>query len=314
MIKAGALDCLNENRAAQLAIYESLMESAQSEARRNSKDQLSLFSMFQDEMSQADTTVELPNIENFNKEVLLAMEKEMLGVFITDHPLNKYQESYEKMVTATSDELIQASEEPEVSRLKDRQEVIVGGMITEVKKFITKTNQQMAFVTLEDFYGQIDIVVFAKMFDKYRSILFEETCVYIKGTLSLRDDREPSVLANEIVTMDDKEGIKAMKEKNETGYDKYKRQSNAPTNSYNRPRGKSPVKIKIDQDEDGTVLAQIQNIINKYPGDTKVIIYLPDGNLVGTKSGCGVRPTVPFAEEVADLVGNANVKIEVIAT
>ena len=147
LIKAGALDCLNANRAAHLAVYESLMESAQSSARNNIEGQMSLFQLNADTMQESQSMNVLPDVRNFDQDILTAQEKEMLGVYISSHPLDEYAERIEKLVTVTSQDLADVLDSEEQGELhsfvRDGMQATMAGIITSKKNLITKNNKMI---------------------------------------------------------------------------------------------------------------------------------------------------------------------------
>ena len=217
LIKAGALDCLNPNRAAHLAVYETLIESAQNEARRNIAGQVSLFDLDVAGINDYDMMVKLPEVNNFERRALLELEKDMLGVYISGHPLDEYTEVIEQTVTVTSRDLaevttdlpddeedgaisetgFQGAAEPQ-NPVYDGMKVVAAGIITGKKNLFTKKNQMMAFVDLEDLYGQIEIVVFPNVYERYQAVVETDRVVVITGRLSFREGEAPKMIADAI--------------------------------------------------------------------------------------------------------------------
>ena len=149
-----------------------------------------LFQTSMEEMNTGDTTGRLPDIKNFEQDLLLAMEKEMLGVYITGHPLNDYADRIRELTTVTSEDLASAAE-PEHNadhHIQDGMTVIMAGMITGQKKLVTKNNKMMSFVDLEDLYGTVEVVVFPNVYDKFMHTLTEDNVVVIKGKLNFKEE------------------------------------------------------------------------------------------------------------------------------
>ncbi|MEF9922444.1 MAG: DNA polymerase III subunit alpha, partial [Anaerovoracaceae bacterium] len=253
LIKAGALDCFNENRAAHLAVYESLVESAQNSARKNIAGQMSLFQISSEEMNVGDVAGKLPDVKNFNKDILLAFEKEMVGVYITDHPLNEYADKIEKLSTVSSDQLAHATEEVDTT-IKDGMSVTMCGMITSKKNLITKSNKMMAFIDLEDLVGTVEVVVFPKVYDKCQETIVEDKVVVIKGKLNFKEEEAPKLLADSIVEL--------------------KRVEDAIT-----------MKVKIPKDvPEKPTFEKIEKIFSENTGLIPVLIYMQNGSIIRTKS------------------------------
>ena len=312
LIKAGALDCFNPNRAAHLAVYEMLMESAQNSARKNIDGQISLFQTSSDAMSTGDVAGNLPDVANFDKDDLLAMEKEMTGVYITDHPLNKYADRIRKVATVTSEELSGLQEEGD-HRIKDGQTVIVAGMITGKKTLVTKSKKLMAFVDMEDMYGAVEVVVFPNVYERCLQDVEEDRVVAIRGKVDVKEEEAPKLLADSVVDINRVEELLREPSGRPGGYAKRAAGTKASAGTKSAG-GVSPVKVRIPgEGDEKQILSELSRIFKEHRGDVPVLIYLRSGKIVRTGEKGGVRPTLAFAEEVADVVGNANVKIEVIA-
>lgn len=280
LIKAGALDCLCDNRAAHLAVYESLVESAQTSAKNNIAGQISLFQTSSEEMNSGDVTGTLPDVNNFNKGMLLAMEKEMVGVYITDHPLNEYANRIKEVVSVTSEDLASAGEENN-SDIRDGMSVVMAGMITGKKNLVTKSNKMMAFVDLEDLFGEVEIVVFPNVYEKCQNVIYEDNVVVIKGKLNFKEDEMPKLLADSITSLN-KESADDVK----------------------------PAKVKIPRNMDEKQILEDLNIIfKKHRGSKPVLIYLQSGKLMKTGVGGGITESVELRNTLVNLVGNENVKM-----
>ncbi len=301
LIKAGALDCLNPNRAAHLAVYEGLVESAQNNAKKNIAGQMSLFQISSEEMNSGDTSGTLPDVTNFSRDVLLAMEKEMVGVYITDHPLKEYEEEIRRFSTITSEELAGTAEAENGSdRIEDGMTVTMAGMITSKKTLVTKNNKMMAFVELEDLYGEVEVVVFPNVYERCREAVSADNVVVVRGKLNFKEEEMPKLLADSVV------GIRDVEEK----------LNGVDSNKEMRPRSRSaerggiePVKVRIPQQGDEKeILEQLRLIFGRHRGNTPVLIYLQNGKIVKTADGGGVHPTVEMFDTVAEIVGRPNIK------
>jgi len=317
LIKAGALDCLNTNRAAHLAIYESLVESAQTNAKKNIAGQISLFQTSMEEMSSGDTSGKLPEISNFSQDILLAMEKDMLGVYITGHPLNDYAERIRELTSMTSEQLAQAAE-PEHSAesgIEDGMSVIMAGMITGKKNLVTKNSKMMAFVDLEDLYGAVEVVVFPNVYERFGHILAEDNVVVIRGKLNFKEEEVPKLLADTIVDIHTvEENMDLLKGDSNRYGSRLQMQGRAerqpaPRQNTVPAAQQDTVKVRIPAEADEpALLEQLQKIFREHRGDTPVLIYLQNGKIVKTSPQGGVYPTIGFFDTVAELVGRPNIK------
>ena len=319
LIKAGALDCLSPNRAAHLAVYESVMSSAQNAAKKNVAGQLSLFDLSSEAMNSADVTGKLPNVRNFPQKTLLALEKEMLGIYITGHPLNAYADRMKRLVTATSRDLQLAAEGAEAedgsiteggmelshqeSQFYDGQPVVMAGQVAGRKTLITKNNKMMAFVDLEDLYGMTEVVVFPNVYERCQEALVEDKVVLIRGKLNYKEGEVPKLLADRIDEMDDPgegDAPGAQGPAARTG----------PADAESAGPGSDMLmKVRIPPRVDERVLLdRIAEVFHLAPGPAAALIYLQNGKVVRNRAG--VDPSEYVVEELKSLVGPGNVKVE----
>lgn len=156
--------------------------------------QMTLFDLVSEE-DKKDYEIKMPDVPEYDKDLLLAFEKEVLGVYLSGHPLDRYRESLEKNATAHTTDFI-PDEETGLPKVYDGQKVVVGGMITEKSIKYTKNNKVMAFLTLEDLVGTVEIVVFSRDFERDQHLLNEEAKVFIQGRVSAEEEK-PSKLIYE---------------------------------------------------------------------------------------------------------------------
>lgn len=291
LIKAGALDCLNENRAAHMGVFEKLMESAQSSAKHNVEGQLSLFQLNSDAMetSKAGT---LPDVKNFDKEILIGMEKEMLGVYITDHPLREYEERIMKSVSVTSQDLADVLDREEQgethSFIKDGMSAVMAGIITAKKTLITKSSKMMAFVDMEDLMGTVEVVVFPNVYERYAELVAEDKIVSITGTINFKEGEVPKLLAEKIVDL---------------------REMKQTSSAKPAPQGpEGIVKIKLPSGDTNAMLAEIKTVMQQHKGRCQTIIYMPEGGSFRTDEALWVSPDADFRKKIVALVGEENYK------
>lgn len=201
LIKAGAFDSFKVFRSQMLAVYEKFLDSANNDRKRNIQGQLSLFNDFNTELSNFE--IKYPNIKEFDKKYILAMEKEMTGIYLSGHPLEEYEETLKLQTnTRISDIIVNESLEEgnleETSKIKDGDRVIIGGLISEVNKKITRNNDMMAFIKLEDMYGDIEVIIFPKTFQNYKNLILEDNVVIITGRISIKEEEQPKILCESI--------------------------------------------------------------------------------------------------------------------
>jgi DNA polymerase-3 subunit alpha len=231
LIKSGAFDEFEQNRSTLLASFEGIVDTIQSTKKKGLEGQ---FSMFDFGATNDDVENNMDDIkyafvekEEFSEKELLSQEKEMLGIYLSGHPLSKLKEEIEKQTTiSTRDidaidnktnideeniseiDMMSGYDMQKASKFRDGQEVKIAGIITSIKKKFTKTNRIMAFVTIEDLYGQAEIIAFENAYLTAKDSLIEENIVLIKGRLSIREEEKTTIIANEITNF----GVQKRKE------------------------------------------------------------------------------------------------------
>jgi DNA polymerase-3 subunit alpha len=219
----------------------------QESRRKNLEGQLSIFDIVTNiEDINKDENI-YPDIKEYPSNVLLAMEKEMLGLYVSGHPLEEFKIEISNNTTFNSMDLKLKTiedddglKEAEDRILTDRTTVVIGGIITEKKIKATKNDNLMAFVTLEDLYGTIEIIVFPRELKSYQELLTEENIVIVKGRLSIREDEEPKVICSEVKSMN---RIKTHNKMENKEYKEYKEQKEHIQN--NEYKGNKENKSKI---------------------------------------------------------------------
>ncbi|MFV3013135.1 DNA polymerase III subunit alpha [Clostridium botulinum] len=198
LIKAGAFDCLKVYRSKMLAVFEKIMDGIQKQKRNNIEGQVNLFMDIMDN-KESSIDIKYPNIKEFDKKYILQMEKEMTGLYFSGHPLEEYEETLKIETTHLISDIIpkeslEGNLVDTISSIKDGDKVVVGGMITHVSKKLTRSNDMMAFIVLEDLYSSIEVIVFPKIFNMARNIINEDEVVLLKGRVSLREDEQPKLI------------------------------------------------------------------------------------------------------------------------
>ena len=199
-IKAGALDNLGGTRKQFMMIYIQIVENVNQEKKFSMSGQMTLFD-FVDEDQKKEFEIQLPDVGEYEKETLLAFEKEVLGVYISGHPLDAYEEQWKRSVSATTLDF-QLDEDTNRSKVHDGAKEIIGGMIVGKTIKHTKTNQMMAFITLEDLLGTVEVVVFPRDYEANRQYLEEDRKVLVKGRVSEEDDRPSKLICEKIIPFD----------------------------------------------------------------------------------------------------------------
>ena len=200
-IKAGALDCLPGNRQQKMLVYSRVVDHISQNKKNSMAGQMSLFDLVGEEDKKA-YEISMPDVGEYAKEVILAFEKDVLGIYLSGHPLEQYRGILEKNISAKTTDF-QPDEETGLSVVMDNQKVVVGGMVTEKTIKYTKNNKVMAFVTLEDLVGTVEVVVFPRDYEKYQSLLDEDARVLIQGRVSAEDDKASKLILERVRTFEE---------------------------------------------------------------------------------------------------------------
>lgn len=244
LIKSGAMDSLNLKRTQLLAIYEKIIDRIHSDKKRNIEGQFSIF----DTMLEFEDKDNPPDLKEFPQEILLEMEKEILGIYISGHPLEPYEKEISNISTITTAEIYETGEElseassKALSGIRDGKKVRIAGLILEKKNKITKNNNMMAFMTIEDMYGTIETIVFPQTYEKYNDLLEEGKVIVVEGKLSLSEVEEAKIICERISLLE----------------------------KFNKDK----VYIKIVGDNIEKALENIKVELYKYPGKTPVYLYI----------------------------------------
>jgi DNA polymerase-3 subunit alpha len=309
LIKAGAFDEMHDNRAQLIAMSEGLLTSAQNDARKNIAGQVSLFGASTDDGCLVPTLcIPFPDVRDFDKKMLMTLEKENLGVYLSDHPLNALREQIERKISLTSDQLVRAGQE-EIDDVSDGMEALVAGIIVAKKTLVTKNGQMMAFIDIEDFFGIIEVVVFPKTYESCQQFLEEDRIIMVKGTVNFKEEETPKILANRISLIEEQATIEE---------EDQERIANAPSQDREKAKNNGGnlseeeiLKVKIPRASDRELeIRVIKDILRFYPGDCPVLIYVEaTGNKFKATREFWVRPCDELIDKLASQVGTENIKI-----
>ncbi len=201
LIKAGACDGLDGNRQQMLLVYNTLIDNLNQEKKNSLAGQMSLFDLVSEEEKKA-YEVRFPNVEEYSKEIKLGFEKEVLGIYLSGHPLEEYEEKWRKNISAVTADFI-LDEETNAVKIKDNQSVVIGGIITEKTIKYTKQNKAMAFITVEDLFGTLEVIIFPRDYEKYSRYLNEDEKVFIAGHANVEEDKNGKLICEKIYSFDD---------------------------------------------------------------------------------------------------------------
>ena len=283
LIKCGALDGLGSNRREMLLSVERVMDALEADKRRNVEGQMGFFDS--PESSEAGEPA-IERAEDFSQGDKLAMEKEVTGMYLSGHPMSAYGKLYQEGGYARMDEILQSGSEEEAGRYHDGQWVTVLGMVTGVRKKITKGNSQMAFVTLEDMYGSMTALVFPKPLEQYGNLLSEGSVVEVQGKLNFTENKEPELVCNTVSQMTDPTA------------------AGQPMNKQVRPG----LYLRLDSQEDPRYRKAMQYIAVFDEGVTDLYLSFRDtGKLLRAPAKYRVYMNRPLLNALGDLLGEENV-------
>ena len=275
-IKAGAFDSMKGNRRQKMLIYAQILDEVNREKKDSIAGQMSLFDFVDDDLKEA-FEIQLPKVKEYEKEERLAMEKEVLGIYVSGHPLEEYQELLQKNITNTT---LQFALQEDINRplVLDGEKVVVGGMLTGLTTKMTRNNQMMAFFTIEDMFGSVEVLVFPRDYEKNRSFLLEDQKVFVVGKVSVEEERPAKIILQKIIPF-----------------------QNIP----------KQVWIQFSSIADYEKEAEeMKKIISEYKGEEEVIIYCREER---ARKSCGKYLTISSSngglEKLKEKYGVENVKV-----
>ena len=200
-IKAGALDNMGGTRRQLMMVYVQIMDQVNQEKKYSMTGQMSLFD-FVGEEEKKDFDIPMPNVGEYDKETMLAFEKEVLGIYVSGHPLEKYEERWRKSITAVTADF-QWDDEVHAAKVHDGARAVIGGMLAEKTIKYTKNNQVMAFLTIEDLVGTVEVIVFPRDYEKNAPLLTEDAKIFVVGRVSGEEEKASKLICERIVPFDE---------------------------------------------------------------------------------------------------------------
>lgn len=241
LIMAGALDSLGLNRSQMLGSYDYMLKSIQKDAKNNAQGQMGLFGL--GEESSSNVQYKIPEATELSKFMLLEGEKEMTGIYFSGHPLEEFTEELRQSSDFSSIEMKEKVLDETDADLRDNMFISYAGMVSAVTKKVTKNNQMMAFIELEDLYDSIRVVIFPRIYENYRNLIKEGENIVVKGRLQISANDEINIIADR---------VKRLEKRKETLY----------------------IRIKNGLGEDDK--RKILDILKKYKGDNPVVVYFEE--------------------------------------
>lgn len=302
LIKCGALDGLGNNRREMVLAADSVLDSLEADKRRNIEGQIGFF----DTPDSADSgEPDINKAEDFSETEKLAMEKEVTGMYLSGHPMAEYRVVYNKKAIARIDHIF-ASAEGENDKYRDEQRVWVLAMVTGVKKKITKSNANMAFVTLEDMFGAIEMLVFPSVLDQFSAYLVEGTIVKAKGRISFTEEKEPKLICDEVVPVTSVAELMEESTGNYTGSTQSAEAAGKNGSKSMRPG----LYLRVDNSENERYKKALR-YITVFDGISDVYIRFTDtGKMLRAPAGLKVDINDILVNALGDLLGKDNVAVK----
>ncbi len=311
LIKSGAFDCFGKKRSQLLATYESAIDTV---SRRNSNHisgQLDLFSLDGGDGEETALSIEYPDISELSSKEMLFMEKEIAGIYFSGHPMLQYSNAARTLGAVTTEQVSSSFGDEGTGFVTERAGVIMLGVISSKKIKVTKTDSRMAFLTLDDMYGSIEVVVFPKVFEEYNSRLAEESVVALAGEISLKEmqvgeeSREvPQLMLRSVIPIQPDS------------------ESSVPVKKEEIPGEQQPMPVKKQQDDVVDCLylklasqqderfARIKDLLTIFSGgNTPVFVYFEDKGALTRASGMGVALNETMYLLLRDILGKENVAV-----
>ncbi|NMS91131.1 DNA polymerase III subunit alpha [Clostridioides difficile] len=307
LIKCGAFDNISENRASLMAGYESLLESVSMDRKKNVQGQISLFDAFGDSEEDNDfqQIYSLPKRQEYEEREKLNLEKEVLGMYVSGHPLSQFEKELQEKTSIDNGKLNSLKEDEEAYIQMNETDAIMGGMIVNKTIKTTKRNEIMAFIELEDLYGAIEIVVFPQLLQKYNVILNEDNIIYVKGTLSIKEGENAKLIAREIKDINDN-----------TDFANRSYNSGRTKSIQNiKPESGKKLYLKINSMSDTDTTNNIVEIAKQHPGNDSIYLYPMDENINGKRKAykmTGILTCIcdEFINNLETLLPKDNIKIK----
>ncbi len=275
-IKAGAFDCFEGTRKQLMTVYGQIMDRLHSAGKNSMAGQMSLFDIAGED-TKAQYKIPLPKVGEFPRELMLEFEKEVLGIYVSGHPLEEYVAMWKKKITNTTTDFY-LDEETGKPVVKDNDRAVIGGIISEKKIKYTKNDQIMAFITLEDLVGSIEVIVFPKTYEANAPRLNEDAKIFIEGRVSVEDERDAKLIASKVTLFDEVPKTVWLRFPNKEAYE--------------------------------AADASIMNIISSSDGNDEIAIYLNDTKQI-KKLGrqFSIKADTAILERFSSLIGKENVQL-----
>lgn len=282
LIKSGAFDCLPYSRTQMLSGYASVMSAVEREKRDRLAGQISLLDLGTD-----NTLIQeehFPDISPPSNEEMLAMEKEVLGLYISGHPLEKYSAILEKKTTLNSS-MLDSYDDLKASGIRDGSNILAGGLIADVRNQTTRNGKLMAFVTLEDLYGRLELVIFPNTLERYRSLLKTDQAVIVRGKINYNEEMNVSVICEQV-------------------YPLYLRDEQT---QHIRETSGQKLTIHFTDFSQKALISKLKPILRKYPGKTAVELhFIQENKYFGSDKNLWITLSDELIQDIKEILGKNN--------
>ncbi len=304
-VRSGVFDSFGVYRSRLMGVFEDIMDSMADSRKHNLSGQISLFG----EEAEAEVTENYPNIPEYDLRTLLEMERDSLGIYVSGHPLNEYSDVMDRLVTFTSMNVSKASDDEgavsdtvnDTNAFEDGTNMVTGGIISTVKTKITKNGDMMAFVTLEDYYGEMEVIVFPKVMQRFKHLVVAGNIVVIAGHISQREDEDTKVIAGDVYGIEEVRNGIPQRQYAPRPKVAPEVQQTAPK----RPKLYLRILPELSQDDRQAMLATLEY----FSGDTMVYFY-ENGQYSVADRRYWVDPTDFAIRQLIDLLGADNVVLK----
>jgi DNA polymerase-3 subunit alpha len=287
LIKCGACDCFGLRRSQLLQIYEAVMDTVAAGKRKNVDGQIGLFDLGGSDDDAPVPEVHVPDLPELAPDELMKLERETTGLYLSGHPMDAYHEKLKGANVVSIGAILESFSE-HTDEFSDEQVVNIAGIVQNVKMKTTKNQSMMAYVTLEDDTGSMELLTFSNALGQYGSLLYETSAVVISGRISVRDDKDPQMVVNRVWKLAD-----------------FDAKGEARAESRQALAGKTLYLKIAHTGQKGS--EKIVPILNMFPGQVKTVIYYAD---TGVRMGGRCMPEEIMLEELRGLLGEKNVVLK----
>jgi len=298
LIRAGAFDSFGHKRKQLLQVLDAVLDGVSSAGRKNVQGQLDLFGFGDDdEEMAAPAQIKMPDVEEFTRAELMSMEREMTGLYLSGHPMDEYRDKVRMLGTASIGAIVSDfASDNGPSRFSDGQQVKVAGVVAAHKTRTTKNNTMMAYITLEDDTGAMELLAFSRALDMGGAYVADGAALFIKGKISVRDEKEPQIMVDSIRPLSDLDTAAEAAEKD----------APVPQRTERAEKKAQTLWLRLPT-RDEKKMHRIELLLQMFPGEDGMIIYFED-----TKKRAGARCIIhPSLErELKELFGEENVVIK----